>query len=369
MKKQPGIQGLSRAKVHPPQRVATAHDVARRAGVSQSAVSRAFTEGASIAEETRRKVVEAAQELGYRPNLIARSLITRRSNIIGIAMSYLENQFYPAVLEALSDSFQAVGYRILLFTSKNGRPSDPILDEVLRYRIDALVLASISLSSHFDEECHRAGIPVVLLNRMTESLTVSSVAGDNVQGARTIADFLAEGGHERFAFIRGLEDSSTSRDRERGFTEGLADRRLGAPLLETGHYDFEAASAATRRLLGRPDRPDAIFCANDHMAFAAMNVASAEFGLSPGQDISIVGFDDVGPAAWPRLGLTTYIQPIVPMAERVVEIIRHQLSAPDTGAVRDIVPGALVVRSSARLPSTGIVIEDGRRLWKPGETA
>lgn len=298
----------------------------------------------------RRKVVEAAHELGYRPNLVARSLITRRSNIVGIAMGHLQNQFYPAVLEALSAAFEAVGYGVLLFIARPGDRSNPIFEEVLRYRVDALVLASINLSSHFDEICCRAGVPIVTLNRRTESATVSSVTADNYDGAQTIATFLMAGRHQRYAFMAGLEDTSTSRDREAGFTSALVAQGFGPPQRVVGHYSFEAASAAARTLFASPTPPDAIFCANDHMALATLNVARVEFGLDVGRAVSIVGFDDAGPTAWPLIDLTTYVQPIEPMVNRVVTIICDQLANFPGEIVRAVVRGELVVRRSARLP-------------------
>ncbi len=328
----------------------TAHDVARLAGLSQSAVSRAFTPGASISEEARVKVVEAARALGYRPNMIARSLITERSGTIGLAIGYMENQFYPAILEALSAAFGLAGYRLLLFTQGPESDSDPFLEEVLRYRVDAVILASVRLTSRFAEECSKAHVPVVLINRRTDTEVASSVTGENRIGGRTVAAFLAAGGHERFAYMAGLEDSSTSREREEGFVQGLTHCGKPAPVRVVGHYDFEAARAGARRLLSATVRPDAIFCANDHMAFAVIETARAEFGLAVGQDVSIVGFDDVALASWPSFMLTTYSHPIQPMVSRVVQITLGHIERGGGEPVRAVVPGVLIVRSSARLP-------------------
>ncbi len=346
-------------------RSATAHDVARLAGVSQSAVSRSFTQGASVSAETRRKVLEAASQIGYRPNMVARSLITRRSSIIGVAMAYLENQFYPSVLEALSDAFGQRGYQTMLFTSRHGESSDPILEDVLRHKVDALVMASASLSSRFDEECQQAGVPVILLNRRTESASISSVTTDNRAGAEAVAAFLAAGGHQHFAFLAGLDNSSTSQEREEGFSAWLATQGFEKPRRIAGYYDFNRAAEATRALLASKQRPDAIFCANDHMALAAINVARAEYGLDIGREISIVGFDNAGPASWPLFDLTTYAQPIQAMVERVVEIACEGLAEPGSAAQRLVLPGRLAVRRSARLPP-GAVRHQGQVLWEPG---
>lgn len=332
-------------------RLPTAHDVAALAGVSQSAVSRAYTEGASISPGAREKVLAAAAQLGYRPNLIARSMITRRSQLIGVAMSYMENQFYPAILEAMSSAFHVRGYRVVLFTPGAGTQADPVLDEILRFGVDAVILASARMTSTFADSCARARVPVVLLNRRTQSTTVSSVTGDNETGGRAIADFLLRGGHRSFAFLGGLDDASTNRERRQGYCARLQEAGLGAPVQANGSYDFETARLAMRRLLSAAQPPDAVFCANDHMAIAAIETARSEFGRQVGHDLSIVGFDDVGPAAWPSFDLTTYSQPVELMAERVVAVTLGHLNQFEYRPVSETVPGQLVVRGSARVPA------------------
>lgn len=356
------VQGNSKA------RPATATDVARAAGVSQSAVSRAFTEGACVSDQTRGKIEEAARLLGYRPNLLARSLITRRSRIIGVAIAYIDNQFYPQLLQALSLRLHTSGYRILLFTPDLTTDTDPVLEEVLRYQVDALVLGSTMLSSRTAEECGRVGVPVVLVNRKARRGKASSVTGDNRRGGAQIADFLMAGEHKRLAFVAGLEDSSTSRDRESAFTRRVMQAGFDAPARAVGYYTFEGARAATRLLLSSPTPPDAIFCANDHMALAAIETARSEFGLDVGKDISIVGFDDVSLAAWPSFSLTTYSQPIEAIADRVVTILEALLRGEAQG-VQEIVPGQLIVRASARRPNTGLEQEGGSLIWKSNVAA
>jgi len=346
----------------------TSSEVARRAGVSQSAVSRTFTPGASISPKTREKVMAAAQELGYRPNAIARSLITNRSRIIAVVMAYLENLFYPDVLEELGRLLVKENYRLLLFTGHMDRDSDPVFDQLMQYRVDGIVLASTTLSSHLSEECATAGIPVVLFNRTTERDAVSSVTTRNREGGRRIGEFLIAGGHKRFAYISGVERSSTNRDRFAGYVEALAEAGHADIMVEVGNYDRSEAETAARKLLSRPDRPDAIFVANDHMAVAVMDVARYEFGLTIPDDLSIVGYDDVGPARWTSYGITTMSQPLKRMVEATVNILMGQISSGEIEAEHRILSGELIVRTSARLPKTGIVEVDGRSIYKPGKT-
>lgn len=325
-------------------RLATASDVARVAGVSRSAVSRAFTPGASVSARARAAVEAAAERLGYRPNLIARSLITRRSGIVGVAAGPPDNPFYPALMQALSTELQTSGRHILFFSAPPGQDADPQLAEILRYQVDAFVLASTTLSSRFAADCHDAGIPVVLLNRVPANHGCSSVTGDNEAGGRAIARHLAATGHRRPAFIAGLEDSSTSRDRERGFLRGLADAGLPKPQRACGQYNRAAAEAATRSLLGSRTPPDALFVANDQMACAAITVARQEFGRQPGKDLSIIGFDDIPEAAYPEYSLTTWRQPVEEMARAAVRILDEEGSSLQQVKVR----GKLIHRGSCR---------------------
>lgn len=342
----------------------TSSQVARRAGVSQSAVSRTFTPGASISPKTRDKVMLAAKELGYRPNAIARSLITNRSRIIAVVMAYLENLFYPDVLEELGRLLVKENYRLLLFTGFMDRDSDPVFDQLMQYQVDGIVLASTSLSSELSEECAAAGIPVVLFNRTTERDAVSSVTTRNREGGRRVAEFLVAGGHKRFGYISGLESSSTNRDRFAGYKEGLAEAGHTEIIYEVANYDRAEAEAAARKMLSRPDRPDALFVANDHMAVAVMDVARHELGLSIPEDLSIVGYDDVGPARWTSYGITSMSQPLKRMVEATVSILMEQISSGEIEAEHRILNGELVVRTSARLPRTGVVEIDGRRIFK-----
>jgi len=325
----------------------TAHDVAREAGVSQSAVSRAFTPGARIAPDTRERILVTAERLGYRPNLLARSLINGRSNIVGVGVGDLGNPFFVQTLQLLSHSLDAAGLRLLMFPAEGGRQPEPSIREILHYRLDALVLLSVGLSSTLAEECRKAQVPVILYNRTTHDRGASSVISDNDVGARTIAAHLLAGGHQRIAYLAGTDGSSTNAQREEGFCAYLSEQGAPQPLRESGQFRMEAATAATRRLLARKDRPDAIFCANDTMAIAAINVARHEYGLDVGRELSIIGYDDVPMAAWPAFSLTSYSQPAPAMVEETVRLI-HGLRAAPSSHENVVLEGALVVRGSSR---------------------
>lgn len=327
----------------------TSLDVAKLAGVSQSAVSRYFTPGTSVSKKTGDKVRIAADQLGYRPNIIARSLITGQSRIIGLVVAYLENYFYPEVVERLSKALQDQGYHVLVFISSIGSENvDKITQEILDYQVDGIVLASANMSEELAARCHASGVPIVLFNRLQDDPLLSAVTSDNRAGGRKLAELLVSLGHTRFGYIAGFEGASTQRDRELGFREGLQQAGLGLSAREVGNFRYDEAQAAARRMFAAPHVPDAVFVCNDHMAFAVMDVLRFELGLRVPQDVSIVGFDDVPPARWPAYNLTTIRQNVEDMVGGTVAILLGNISDKTAPARRVVLDGELIVRGSTR---------------------
>jgi LacI family transcriptional regulator len=328
----------------------TSLDVAKKIGVSQSAVSRVFTPGASVSNEMEGRVLKAANELGYRPNMLARSLNTGKSRIIGLVVSYLDNQFYPNVLESLSSKLQESGYHILIFIASNGTKNlDQVLNEILDYQVDGIIMASVELSSVISKKIDSAGIPVILLNRSLDNMRFSSVTSNNYNGGKQIANFLIKGGHRKISHIAGNEKASTQRDRETGFIDGLKETGVDLFSREVGNFVLDEASSATRKMFSSKNSPDAVFVANDHMAFAVMDVLRIELGLKIPEDVSVVGYDDVKISSWPSYDLTTVQQPINNMVDRTISLLISQLEG-NIPAKQIEVDAELIVRSSAKLP-------------------
>ena len=329
----------------------TSAEVARRAGVSQSAVSRVFTPGASASPSTIEKVRKAAAELGYRPNVLARAMVSGKSRIIGLVVAYLENYFYPEALEKLSNALQAKGYHVLIFMARQTADNvDDVVDEILDYQVDGIIAASVALSSDLAQRCREAGVPIVFFNRTQGDRAFSAVTSDNRAGGRRVAEFLAAGGHRRIAHVAGWEGASTQAEREAGFREGLAAAGLPLHARAVGNFVLDQARDAARALFAAPERPDAVFVANDHMAFGVMDVLRYELGLSVPGDVSVIGFDDVPPAAWPAYDLTTVRQPAERMVAETVDLLLGQIDTPGGPVRRAVIDAPLVVRSSARLP-------------------
>ena len=333
----------------------TSLDVAALAGVSQSAVSRAFTEGSSISEAKRKAILDAALKLNYVPNSIASSLTTRRTNMVAVILGNLDNPFYVQVLKALITRLQARGVQILTFTVKNGSNSDDALMRVLRYQVDGIILTSAQLSTRMTGICHDRGIPIVLFNRYIPGSSASGVRCDNAAGGRLMAEALLGAGARSFALLKGDPNGTTSQDRQRGFTDCLLERGIPpADILELeGQSTYDGAHAATLRafLDERHPIPDAIFGINDIMAMGAMDALRGEMGVKIPADLMVGGFDNIDEAdRWPYR-LTTVRQPVDEMTEEALNLL--DLDNPGAAIQPGIdikVPGRIVWRSTIPRP-------------------
>ena len=327
----------------------TSAQVAKLAGVSQSAVSRVFTPGASVSIKTTIKVKEAALSLGYRPNSIARAMVSGKSRMIGVVVAYLENQFYPEALERLSNCLQEKGYHVLIFMAGKDRQSiDNVIEEILDYQVDGIIAASVSMSSGLSERCRAAGVPMVLFNRAQDEPNMSAITSDNIEGGKKIAKFLISSGHKKISYIAGWEGASTQRDREAGFISILNDAGLSLHSRKVGNFVFEDSREATRSMFFN-NPPEAVFVANDHMAFAVMDTLRYELGLKIPDDVSVVGYDDVPAASWPSYSLTTVQQPVNIMVRETVEILIEKIENPEARPQKIKVDGPLILRKSAKI--------------------
>jgi DNA-binding LacI/PurR family transcriptional regulator len=339
---------------------ATSLDVARRAGVSQSAVSRVFTPGASASPATAAKVRQAAAELGYRPNVLARAMVSGRSRIIGLVVAYLDNYFYPDALEKLSNALQAEGYHVLIFmAAQTAENIDDVIEEILDYQVDGIIAASVALSSTLSDRCREAGVPIVFFNRTDGARDVSAVASDNFAGGRIAGRFLVAAGHQRIGYIAGWEGASTQKAREAGLRAALAEAGMELAAHGVGNFRMDAAQDAARAMFAGANPPDAVFVGNDHMAFAVMDVLRGELRLDVPGDVSVIGFDDVPPAAWAAYDLTTLRQRANRMVQETVATLLAQIAAPGGPPRHVALDTPLVIRGSARIPNH----------WPPEETA
>lgn len=332
-----------------PGQVVTSYDVALRAGVSQSAVSRCFKKGASASREMRERVIRAAHELGYSPNAIARSLITRRSNMIAVLISNLTNLYYPEVLAEITALASASGVRVLLFTLSGESEVDQVLEQVWQYRVDGVISAA-RLSAAQAAVFSQRKVPLIFFNRYLLDSPSSAVVCDQTGGARVLVQRLHQAGHRRFGVIAGPVDSVVGQERVQATIDWLGTLGVCDIPVVAGSFDYESGVRGLHELTKKLRRPpQAVVCANDVMAIGCMDAARYDLQLNVPQKISIVGFDGVGPASWASYRLTTLRQPVKRMAEAALAMLADRIENPELPPERRVLSGILVVGTSARL--------------------
>ncbi len=330
----------------------TSYDVALLAGVSQAVVSRAFQREAPIADTTRAKVLSAAQQLGYVPNAVARSLITKRSGLVAILISQDTQRETSEVLLTLSLALQDQGFQPLLFTVAHESDSERALNQALAYGVDALISCLVLPLSALERALQRP-CPVIMFNREAPDDLASSVSTDHAHAGRLLAARLFAAGHRRYAVVTGPAGAPVSQLRANGFIERLHELGITAPdiLQFPGDYHYESGHAAGMALLdvNNPEqRPDVIFCVNDAMALGVLDAARFALMLEVPHDVSVVGFDNIPYGQRPAYKLTTISQPFKALAESAASETRARLD--DDGGYRQIMlPAELIERASAYL--------------------
>jgi LacI family transcriptional regulator len=240
---------------------------------------------------------------------------------------------------------------VLVFMASNDSvATQEVIDELLDYQVDGIIAASVGLSNDLTRRCEGLGIPILLFNRHQYDNRLTSVTSDNIAGGRKLAEFLVAGGHTRIAHIAGWEGASTQIDREHGFRDGLAAAGQQLFARAVGNFDFETAKTAAREMFRSRERPDAVFVANDHMAFAVMDVLRFELGLRVPEDVSVVGYDDVALARWPSYDLTTVRQPAGRMVAAATRALLDRLNGEQNTPCSITLDGPLMIRGSARTP-------------------
>ncbi len=334
-------------------RRATSYDVAELAGVSQSAVSRVFQDGASASEAMRNRVMAAADKLGYRPNAIARGLITQRSNMVAVVISKVTNLYYPEVLVQLTQQFSEHGVRVLLFALEREGDTGTVLEQMLQFRVDGILTAAMFSPEQLNT-IENAGIPVVFYNRTLKDQLVSSVRCDQEEGERWLVDELVSAGHKSFGIVEGPSDSVVSIQRKMGAINELTEMGITDITTVSGDFGYETGRRCFAQVVQeRGSPPDAVIAANDVMAIGCIDEAREAFGLDVPGDISIVGFDGVGPASFAAYNVTTVRQPVQRMTQSAASMLIERIENPELSPEKRAFSGTLIRGGSARLRSSG----------------
>ena len=327
----------------------TIRDVARRAGVSKSLVSMVTRGEGGVSEEKRRAILEAIDELDYRPNAMAQGLVMRQTRILGVMVSDLQNPFFAAVVSGIQARAKDLGFRMIFNTGdRTPEIEEGAIENLLQMRVDGLILASPRVS---DEVIARAGrsIPVVVLNRHTSDDTSDSLTNDNIAGTHLAVEHFVSFGHRRIAFIEGGAGAG-ARSRYEGYLRAMFDFGLEDEIITVeGQHTEEGGYRGAMELLKMRVLPTAIFASNDLCAIGAMN-ALEEAGLSIPEDVSLVGYDNNRMAALRHISLTTIDQPGDDMGRSAVDRLSERIDGDRTEPTHDVVAPSLVVRSTTGPP-------------------
>ena len=324
----------------------TLQDVAARAGVSKSAVSRTFTAGASVSARTRARVQEAATELGYHPNVLASSLTTGRTKLVGLVSNNFSNPYFLEIFDRFTEGLQDAGLRPLLVNLARAGDAERSLEMLRQYSVDGIIVASSTLPPDFTDQFRQAGLPVVhAFGFSRDAPDTDLVSIDNVAAGRLAAETLLARGHARVGFLGGPEEASTTQDRLAGFRDRAGPAFAGARCADA--YAFAAGRETMQALLRDGPRAEAWFCGDDVIAIGALS-AIRDAGLRVPGDIGILGLNDMEMAGWENIALTTIRQPIAGIVARSIALIEARIAGDAAAPQTLMLPCALVERATLR---------------------
>ena len=326
-------------------------DVANRAGVSKSLVSLVMRGATNVSEESRLAVLKAVEELGYRPNAIARSLARQRSFVIGVLLSDLHNPFFTSVIDGISAAAQDFDYRALFNTGNRSREGETLaIETLLQLRVEGLILAGTVIDEETIDRV-AAETHLVLASRTSPSRLADTIATDDLAGAGLAVDHLVELGHRRIAHITG-GDGAGAEERHQGFLSAMARHGLiDRAMVVEGDYTEEGGIAGMEQVLSSPHVPTAVFVANDQAALGTLRILTAA-GMDVPGDMSVIGYDDTYLAAFEHIDLTSVHQETVEMGREAVRLLLERTDRGRTKPRHLLLQPRLTIRGSTGRPKS-----------------
>lgn len=332
----------------------SAETVARLAGVSRSAVSRTFTDGASVSEATRKKVLEAADALGYHVNHLARGLSHERSNIVGIVVSEIPTPYQARLLDEMTRQLQAIGkIGMVINTTGDAASVANALRQTLNFRADGVIVLSGAPDASLIAASVANGQRVILINRSDLIEGPANLAVENAETAREAYHLLRRAGCQRLAVVSSTAGTPSLTARESAFLDAARADGLTLPVVKAGPTGYAAGAEAARQLYSRSGGPDGVFCVTDLLALGFMDAARHAFSLRVPQDVSIIGFDDIEQAGWESYALTTFRQPVEEMVDAIVQLLAQTGPTTWPHAVPPIKPIPIWRKSVLPRPEAG----------------
>lgn len=325
----------------------TLKEVAALAGVSRSAVSRTFTEGASVSNSTRDKVMAAAKELNYHPNILARGLSTSRTKLVGLVSNNFHNPVFLQVFDLFTKGLQERGLRPLLVNLTDAIDPAESVNRLAQYRVDGVIVASSTLPTKFSEAFKDANIPVVhTFGRYTTEPTIHTVGVDNQACGQLAAETLLRKGYKQLGYLGGPDTATSSVDRFDGFRKTV--KAAGAKLQHRFATAYSHEAGRIGMLAELSNNPaQAYFCGDDVLSFGAM-AAVEQSGRTVPDDIGIIGMNDMEMARWANFNLTTVHQPIAEIVKSSIDLVTQLLDEPEKPVHATLFPCHVVERGTLK---------------------
>jgi DNA-binding LacI/PurR family transcriptional regulator len=335
----------------------TVKDVARKAGVSHSTVSRALHGSALIAPETIERIQQIANEMGYSPSAAARALKTNRSQVLGVALSSVDDPFFSEILQGIEGGIQGSGYSIFIAAAqRNPEQKQEIVQAMVEHRVDGVIICSTSFSERQSGQLLQHGVPLVVINNQTAEDFRYSIYHDDVDGSRQVTRHLIELGHRKIAYLGNSLSGRTTLDRLAGFRQEMESAGLPVPadyVYEIPGSEPEKGEMAVEHLINLADRSTALVCFNDMIAIGVLKSLQKR-GIRVPEDFSITGFDNIVFSNYTNPPLTTFDQPKRFIGQKAAELILNLLDKTTKTDVPEqtiqVLKGKLLVRESTTHP-------------------
>lgn len=332
-----------------PLKAVTSVDVARRAGVSRSAVSRTFTPGASVAPATRERVLKAADELGYRVNQLARSLTNQRSDLVGIVAANMDNPFRSQQIEDMARELVNRGYKPILLPAEAEEDPHRVIGMLLEYNVSGVIVTSDTPPQSICRECVSLGVPMVLVNKAEIDAKVDRVLLDNVKSGESAARFLIERGCRKLATIGSRVLSHSLSVRMDAFEKTALEMGLPKPCrFQAGFQDYDGGFEAAKCMLDSGQLYDGVFCVTDYMALGVLDHVRLYSNRQIPEDIQLMGCDDILQARWAGYDMTTIRQDTGTLASEVVSCLIKRFAKPNAPSRTKIVDVSVIGRGTTK---------------------
>lgn len=334
----------------------TVKDVAKRAGVSHSTVSRALHGSSLIADETIQRIKQIASEMGYSPSAAARALKTNRSHVVGVVLSNIDDPFFSEILQGIESGVQGSGYSLFIAAARREPQREhEIVQAMVEHRVDGVIICSTSFSEEQSGQLLRYRVPMVVVNNQAAEDFRYSIYHDDVDGSRQITRHLIELGHQKIAYLGNSLSGRTTLDRLTGFRLEMESNGLAVPaeyIHEAAGGDPENGVEASRYFLGLPERPTAIVSYNDMLAIGALK-GFQQSGVRVPEEISVTGFDNIIFSAYTNPPLTTFDQPKRFIGAEAARLLLDLLKSPNPEQQHNVrmLKGNLLIRSSTAAPT------------------